>query len=224
MARRPTYLERLSPAPPSFQQLAAVWCADQSALILRLVWVAYDLLHGNYLDRQALSRQDDRKEETLNYLLALEIDKNKGEFAPFSVTPEVPEQTGRKGGKAQSPRPDIGLCCYDNPRVVWPLEGKILKDDADVAAYAAEVIGNFLTGRYATFSSEGAMVGYLLSGIPETGFTNIAAAIGCTLLKHKVIQDRPHRVSEHRRADLPHPNCPVDFLCHHLLMEIRTSP
>jgi hypothetical protein len=203
--------------------MAKGWCADQSASLLRLVWNAYDRLRRDHFEPFPLSRQDERKEETLNQLLSLAIDQCKDGFAPFSVIHEVPEQTVRKGGKALSPHPDIGFCFYDNPRAVWPLEGKVLEDDGDVSAYAVEVTANFLTGRYATFSSEGAMIGYLLSGDPATAFTNIESAISCRLVLHKIIQDHHHRVSEHNRTTQPHRGSPVGFLCHHLLLEIRTA-
>src|SRR4051794_40948224 len=93
----------------------------------------------------------------------------------------------------------------------------------DIAAYAMEVTRNFLTGRYATFSSEGAMLGYLLSGDSEKAFKNIELAIATQLVQHIAIREHPHRVSQHTRATQPHPASPVDFLCHHMLLAIRTT-
>lgn len=222
MARR-TYLERLFPGSTLFQDLAKEWCADQSAILLRLVWAAYDRLKRDHLDREPILQEDERKEESLNLLLALAIDGCKDKFAPFSVVHEVPEQTAGKGGRAQSPHPDIGFCFYENPRAVWPLEGKILESEHDVLAYCAEVMSNFLTGRYATFSNEGAMVGYLLSGDSRDVFMHIRKGINCRLLRHRVVRDRPHRVSRHAREKLPDPGSPAFFLCHHMILQISSS-
>ena len=153
VARR-TYLERRFPTPPLFQEMAEEWCADQSASLLRLVWDAYDRLKKDHLNNYhcPVKTSAKRKPSTSFFHLQL-IDARIN--SPFSVVHEVPEQTARKGGKAQSPHPDIGFCFYDNPRAIWPLECKVLGDDGDVAAYSTEVSVNFLTGRYATFSSEG---------------------------------------------------------------------
>jgi hypothetical protein len=223
VARR-TYLERRFPTPPLFQTLAQEWCADQSASLLRLAWDAYDRLKKDHFEQLPLSHQDERKEETLNQLLALAMDQCKNRFAPFSIIHEVPEQTARKGGRSQSPHPDIGFCFYDNPRAVWPLEGKVLDNDRNVAAYSAEVNANFLTGRYATFSNEGAMIGYLLSGKPDIAFANIELGISSKLSDHNFIRDRAHKVSDHNRGTQPHPGSPIVFLCHHLILEIDTTP
>jgi hypothetical protein len=222
VARR-TYLERLFPDSAVFQDLAKEWCADQSALLLRLVWDAYDRLKRDHLDRDPIRGEDERKEESLNLLLFLSIDRCKDRFAPFSVIHEVPEQTAGKGGRAQSPHPDVGFCFYENPRAVWPLEGKILESEHDVTAYCAEVTSNCLTGRYATFSNEGAMLGYLLSGDPNKTFAHIRKGISCNLLRHQVIRDRPHRVSSHSRENLPDPRSPRGFFCHHMILEITSA-
>jgi hypothetical protein len=206
--------------PALFQDLAKEWCADQSALLLRLVWDGFDRFRRDSFDRELISREDERKEESLNYLLALSIDRCKDRFAPFSVISEVPEQTARKGGQGQSPHPDIGFCAYDNPRAVWPLEAKVLKSEDDVIAYCSEVTTNFLTGRYATFSNEGAMLGYLLTGQPTETFFSIGKLLCCRLADHKTIRNRPHKVSSHMRQNLPDRRSPVEFLCHHLIFEM----
>ena len=68
------------------------------------------------------------------------------------------------------------------------------------------------------------MIGYLLSGNPDTAFTNIELAIASKLSVHRIIQDHPHKVSEHNRVTQSYPVSPVAFLCHHLLLEIETAP
>lgn len=220
---RLTYLERRWPDPPSFQQVADRWCQDQSRLLLDLVWRGYDLLLSQDLDEVPFSANDEAKEESLNYLLTVRIQQCQSGYEPFRVVHQLPEQTKRKRGRGRSPQPDIGFTLYDYPRTVWPLEGKILAHERDVAPYLDEINSNFLTGRYATFSSEGAMLGYLLRGDPEQTFVVIAAELRQSIRQHPHFLDRPHRISNHRRGDIPHRNSPREFTCHHLLLRIPTA-
>lgn len=214
---RKTYLERRWPDTPVFQTIAVVWCADQSRRLLDLVWRAYDLLIANDLQKVAFDANDEAREESLNFLLSLRIDQCKGN-APFCVAHQPLEQTKRKRGKGRSPQPDIGFALYEHPRSVWPMEGKVLMHDRDVSPYVAEIDRNFIKGRYATFSDEGAMLGYLVTGNVETALSHISVALGCTLRKHAHFGQRPHRLSGHTRANLPHANSPASFVCHHLIL------
>lgn len=205
-----------------FQDIATRWCAGHSRRLLTLVWQAYDLLAANDLDKVAFDAEDEAREESLNYLLTLRIDQCKGN-APFCVVHQPPEQTKRKRGKGTSPQPDIGFALYEQPRTVWPMEGKVLTHDRDVSAYLTEITKNFVQARYATFSSEGAMLGYLIAGDAETALSQIGNALGCALRNHLEFTQRPHRLSDHRRTNLPHSNSPFDFVCHHLILCLSSA-
>ena len=220
---RPTYPERRWPDSPPFQRIASRWCQDQSRLLLDLVWQGYDRLLSQDLNKVPFSADDEAKEESLNSLLALRIDQCKNRDAPFYVHHEPPEQTKRKRGKGKSPQPDIGFMLYNYARTIWPLEAKILAHDKDVGPYLNEINNNFLTGRYATFSSEGAMLGYLLRGDSEQFFALIASRLQQTIKKHPHFPDRPQRISNHQRDDTPHRSSPREFTCHHLLLRVPTA-
>lgn len=220
---RQTYLERRWPDTPAFQNVAAKWCANQSRRLLDIVWRGYDLLFENDLSQVAFAAADEAREESLNYLLALRIDQCKGN-APFYVTHQPPEQTKRKGGRGRSPQPDLGFALYEHPRSVWPMEGKVLMHDRDVSAYLAEIETNFIKARYATFSSEGAMLGYLVTGDAEIALSHINENLGTGLRNHPHFSRRPHRLSDHTRTNLPHPNSPADFICHHLILCLAPAP
>jgi len=220
---RLTYLERRWPDSPPFQQVADRWCQDQSRLLLDLVWRGYDRLMSQDLNEVPFSADSEAKEESLNHLLAVRIDQCKNGDAPFYVDHQPPEQTKRKRGRGRSPQPDIGFTLYGHPRTVWPLEGKVLAHETDTGPYLGEINSNFLTGRYATFSSEGAMLGYLLRGNPERTFEVIAAGLRETTMRHPHFLDRPHWISSHRRDDVRHLNSPREFTCHHLLLRIPTA-
>lgn len=218
-----TYLERRWPDSPAFQEIAFRWCEDHSLLLLDLVWRGYDRLISEDLNEVDFSDTDEAKEESLNHLLALRIDQSKSGDEPFCVQHQVPEQTKRKRGRGRSPQPDIGFTLYAHPRTVWPMEGKVLRGDQDVGPYVAEVQNNFITCRYATFSSEGAMLGYLLGGEPKHVFAALAKSLTPFLSPHPYFPNRPHRMTRHLRNETPHPNSPSDFVCHHLIFRIPTT-
>lgn len=196
------------------------WCKDQSRLLLEFVWNAFDRLCDREFGHTPISAEDEAKEETLNFLMGLHIRRSMSGDEPFDIFFEVPEQTKRKRGRGKSPQPDLAFILYEHPPTVWPIEAKVLKHGRDVGAYIKEIRDNFLTGRYATFSSEGAMLGYLFGGDPSVTFECLVAKTGYSLRHHPAFVQRNHKVSEHERTDLPHSNSPRSFSCHHLLFQI----
>ena len=111
-----TYLERRWPDSPVFQDIARHWCEDQSRLLLELVWRGYDRLLTQDLSVTAFSDTDEAKEESLNFLLCLQINHCMTGDEPCCAIHQPPEQTKRKRGRGRSPQPDIGFTLYDYPR------------------------------------------------------------------------------------------------------------
>jgi hypothetical protein len=220
---RLTYLERRWPDSPLFQEVVCRWCQDQSRLLLDLVWRGYDRLLSQDLEKVPFSGDEEAKEESLNFLLAIRIDQCKSGDEPFSVVHQPPEQTKRKRGRGRSPQPDIGFTLYDYPRTVWPLEGKVLSHEKDLDPYLKEIKDNFLTSRYATFSSEGGMLGYLMHGDPDRTFEAIDKRLQLNTIRHPHFINRPHRISSHQREEMPQLNYTMEFTCHHLLLRIPTN-
>jgi hypothetical protein len=224
---RQSYLDRLCPNTPWFQDVATRWCADQSQVLLGYVWSGFDRLLQDDLSKVPFSKNHEAKEESLNFLLAGRINQCLG-AAPFWFCHQPPETAKRKRdkqrrNKGKSPTPDHGFVLYDYPRSIWALEGKVLNNERDVGAYLTEVKDNFLTGRYATFSREGAMVGYLLDGDTDATFDLIERRLKVALNPHTKFPDRPHRVSIHVRKACTAKNSLSEFACHHLVLTIRTS-
>ena len=220
---RRTYLDRRFPVPPVFQDVAQRWCADQSRLLLDLVWRGYDLLVQKDLQQVPFSRSDEAKEESLNYLLAGRVNQCRNGDEPFWFPPQPPETTKRKRGKGKSPTPDHGFVYYDHPRTVWPVEGKVLQHERDLRAYRSEIDDNFLTGRYAAFSREGAMLGYLLAGQPTAAIEEIRRHLAVPLTPHAHFRNRPHHVSVHTRIGSASSQLPAEFTCNHMILSIPTS-
>lgn len=90
---------------------------------------------------------------------------------------------------------------------------------ATLAEYEREVREQYLTCRYAPFTSSGAMLAYLLSGAATDTLTRIAAKLNVALEQAVEFTARTHRLSAHQRVvPAGKPYC-VDFTCNHLVLE-----
>lgn len=206
----------LCPAPPpDFPTLAAEWCENQSALLLGYVWQAYDAL------RIAVPPAIDRKdlERSITQLLEPRIHQVMTGDEPFYVQHGPYERETKMPPPAQPPQYDIAFVFFDDERIMWPLEAKVLRSAKGVKAYVADVKEQFLACRYAPFSSEAAMLGYLLSGDPQITFRHIASHLRCILKPHDSFKVRSHRVSRHNRTPPSGKNYVRRFTCHHLILQ-----
>lgn len=80
--------------------------------------------------------------------------------------------------------------------------------------------------RYAPFSSEGGMLGYLMAGEARNAFTNIEKKLNrknviCKLNDCPKIINRDYKLSNHKRTVPPGKSYPVEFCCHHLILIIK---
>jgi hypothetical protein len=224
LLRRSTVSELLYLDRP---KLAVVdhWSSDFSTILLGHVWRGYDLMRRKMMPPIDVTMAEDDVERNLSELLEpeIQISMRTGD-EPFYVQHAPHERETRKGGKAEPPEYDIAFVLYENPRYMWPLEAKVLKTDSEgsAAQYARAVNEQFLTCRYAPFSKEGAMLGYLLSGDPDEAFRSIEKKVPCTLTHHPEFPMRPHKTSDHKRKVPPgkESEYPSDFRCHHLIMKM----
>ena len=99
------------------------------------------------------------------------------------------------------------------------MEAKVLETVVSVSEYARDIQEQYLNCRYAPFSSEGAMLGYLLSGTPTGAFKNIAEKVACELEDHPDFPSRPQKLSNHVRSVPTGKAYPLTFRCHHLMLE-----
>jgi hypothetical protein len=197
-----------------FVALAAEWCEGQSALLLGFVWQAYDALTA------AMPRVDRADmERSITQVLEPRIHQAMTGDETFYVQHGPYERETKMPPPAQPPCYDIAFVLHSDQRIMWPLEAKVLKTDGNVRAYVADVRDQFLSCRYAPFSSEAAMLGYVLSGDPDVAFRNIASRVPCRMEAHPSFLNRPHRVSKHTRRPPSGKSYPSRFACHHLLLE-----
>ena len=223
--RRQTILEVGLPDTPDFVQLAPKWGADASMLLLAFVWEGYDLLRDEVLSHINWSQDYEELERTITQRFVPKIRQQMTGYEPFSVEHNPYEFETRMPPPAQPPQYDIAFVLYDNKKleIMWPLEAKILRSDGAVAPYIKDIQNEFLTCRYAPFSSEGGMLGYLFSGNPNKAFSNIEAKLPCALSHHPQFLNRDHKKSHHRRSVPSGKHYPADFCCHHLILQITGS-
>ncbi|MCP5054037.1 MAG: hypothetical protein GY940_43110 [bacterium] len=218
-----TLLERGWPDTDNFTAVARNWQNDASTILLSYIWKGYDLLKDEVLSRIQLNNADDELERAITQLLEPKIRKAMTGDEPFYVQHEVYEYETRQPPPAQPPQYDIAFVLNENPRIMWPLEAKVLRSDGSVAPYINDIKNEFLSCRYAPFSNGGAMLGYLFSGIPRNVFHQIEKKIPCKLHHHLDFSERDHRYSDHNRAIPIGKRYPSHFRCQHLIFRIENK-
>ena len=188
--------------------------------MLDYVWQAYDLLCKEVFSQIDLAQPEQQLERNITELLERRIQRSLSGYEPFQVQHESWEWETRASSQAQLPQYDIAFILNENERVKWPLEAKVLPTDGAISLYVQEILENFLTCRYAPFSSEGGMLGYLISGKPGKLFDKISVELECVLSHHPSFIERNHKISSHKRTVPNGNNYPASFSCHHLIMPI----
>jgi len=220
MRRRATPAEAAFPATQEFSDLARAWTADGSRILLELVWNGYERLQAEVLDRIDCTLSDRDLERCVTQLLEPHIRRSSDPDAPFYVQHNPYEDETALPPPAQPPQYDLAFAAVGNPRVMWPLEAKILRTDRAVAPYVRDVKEEYLTCRYSPFSNEAAMLGYLVSGHEDTALASIEASLDTPLAAHASFPGRPHRTSDHVREVPAGKPYPAQFRCHHLILRV----
>ena len=221
--RRQTISELRWPETDEFMAISKEWCETASINILTFVWKGYDLLVKEVFSQIDCTQAEDDIERDITQLLEPEIRSVMTGDEPYYVQHGSYEEETRQPAPAQSPQYDIAFILRAKRRIIWPLEAKVLKTDGAVGEYIKEINENFITCRYAPFSYEGGMLGYLFSGDPNKAFTNIAKKVPCTLNDHPDFLTRDHKTSDHQRVVPSGKSYPAEFRCHHLLLKIIAS-
>ena len=221
MHRRLTIGETRWPKTPEFSAVAANWNRNSSTVMLRIVWQGYEQLCMDVLFRIDVTLADEQLERSITQFLTPKVRDCMTGYEPFHIEQGVYEYETRVSASAQPPLYDLAFVLKSNPRIMWPMEAKVLRSDGDVGRYIAEITGNFLTCRYAPFSGEGAMLGYLMAGEPVKVFDNIAIKTPCALSDHPDFCSQAHKTSDHIRIVPVGKLYPVHFRCHHLILPLR---
>ena len=201
------------PVDSAFIALARSWMTSPATRFLDFVWRAYD-------DTMVSPFNPDPAdlERSITQLLEPRIRKAMTGDEPFYVQHGPYERETMRPPPAQPPEYDLAFVFRADPRIMWPIEAKVLETPGRVANYVSDVKHQFLTCRYGPFSDAGAMLGYLLRGDPEDTFRAIAVGLQSTLHPVPEHAHRPSRRSSHSRqvpSDKPYP---ANFDCYHLIL------
>lgn len=204
-----------APVPQlGFLRLSSVWCKDQSEIMLGFIWRGYDQMQS---DKPVVDGRD--LERSITQLLALRIARVMSGDEPFDVQHGPSERETMQPPPAQPPQYDMAFILREEERIMWPMEAKVLETSGAVAEYIKDIHEQFLTCRYAPFSGEGAMLGYLLSGTADDAFQNISKKTPCKLEDHPAFSSRLQKLSSHTRNVPSGKTYPLRFCCHHLMLE-----
>jgi hypothetical protein len=187
--------------------------------MLGFLWSGFDRLADK--DKFTVRASDPHLEDEVTQALLARTQDFMHEadpFTPFVIVPQWPEGERQKA-KGRPPQCDLAFRLFGgNVRSHFTIEAKVIATDGAVAPYVTEMTDNFLPGRYSPFSSEAAMLGYLMSGSPRTAFDAISRQLGVTLHICPPFKARDHRYSEHDRLDPGSAPLLKHLRCHHMLL------
>ena len=188
---------------PAFVESALSWMQNPAHQFLGFIWLAYENMRASppNVDTKDLER-------SITQLLEPRVRENMTGDEPFYIQHGPYERETMKAQPAQPPQYDMAYVFRTDERIMWPIEAKVL-----------DVQKEFLTCRYAPFSSSGAMLGYLLTGNPNDVFGAIAQKLDCTLEPVSEYPDNPNRLSQHKREVPVGKQYPLDFDCYHMILE-----
>lgn len=201
-------------ADAMFVAKACEWMRDPTHKLLGFVWAGYDSMRRECppIDTRDLER-------SITQLLEPRVRDAMTGFEPFYVQKECYEHETMAAAPAQPPAYDLAFVFRNDERIKWPLEAKVLETPRTLSEYVADVRNEFLTCRYAPFSSSGAMVAYLLSGDSKDALKNISEKLSAPMIDPEDFDDRPHKLSEHQRQVPRGKSYPRNFTCHHLIFD-----
>ncbi|MBN1360417.1 MAG: hypothetical protein JW993_07490 [Sedimentisphaerales bacterium] len=222
MSRRAAFREQAWPEDPVFKELALKWAEAVSEQVLDWVWRAFDALRIGPMAQVDLTRSAEQLERDLANLHFIEIQslwrRETDGFSALSPGHEIPEFESRHSAQAKPPAHDLGFVHLENPRVIWPIEAKVVRKPCALSAYLTDVREKFVAGIAAPFVDQGAMIGYLLAGTAREVFASLESELSQTLKHPSAFAARDHRTSFHGRDKSPFGRALPDLLLHHLVM------
>ena len=192
--------------------------------MLDAVWNGYDEMSAELLAEIDLRLADAQLEVELTKHLSRGVRRHWSSFVALEFEHSWTESATRVSASGTPPIYDMAFLLRANPRSAWPLEAKVLRRTGDISEYVRDLRNEFLTCRYAPFSSGGAMVGYLIEGNPLDCLEAIERRLRTPFEPFELRSPRPHRRSTHTRVTRPGLSSPLLFCCHHLIMPVGPIP
>ena len=194
---------------------AGDWAVGVSFQVLDWTWRAFDALRANVLNHVDMSEPLEQLERDLTSKHFVEIQRlfaaETDGYSAIIPHHEYPENESRPGSSGKPPASDISFIWYENQRVSWPIEAKVVPTPGTLAEYLGDT-KKFVDGIAAPLVGEGAQITYVLSGKIDDFFYNLSTRLPSPLQALPEYSDRAHRVSSHARTSLP------DLQLHHMAM------
>ena len=223
MSRRiVTIFDHAFPNSPEWNAIADAWSEDVVESMLTLVWEGFDKMKSKILSKVDFSQPLHQLERTLTDAHATEITllwrTNRTGFESFLPKHEMWEPSSIVSPSAMPPSYDIGFENVSDPRLRWPVEAKVLARPTDVKRYLDDLRLKYLSGIGAPFSTQAALLGYLMEDKVIATIAAIQAALGTPLKIFPPFAERLHHTSEHLRSVSGiNGGTPHTFVCHHLI-------
>jgi hypothetical protein len=227
MSRRiVTIYDHAFPNSPEWNAIANAWSDDVVESLLSLVWEGYDRMKAKILSKVDFSQPLHQLERTLTDAHATEIillwKANRTGFESFLPKPEMWEPSSIASPSAMPPSYDIGFENVNDPRLRWPVEAKVLARPADVNRYLNDLRLKYLAGIGAPFSTQAALLGYLMDGKVIDAIAAIQSALGVKLKIFAPFAQRKHHNSKHPRSVPGIQSGTVHtFVCHHMIAPLK---
>lgn len=222
MSRRiTTIFDHAFPNTPEWNAITEAWSGSVVEEMLTLVWEGFDRMKRKILAKVDFNQPLHQLERTLTDAHATEITllwkANQTGFESFLPKHEAWEPSSIASPSAMPPSYDIGFENVNDPRLRWPVEAKVLARPTDVQRYLGDLKQKYLSGIGAPFSTEAALLGYLITGKQRDTVRAIERSLG-ELTPFPLFASRLHATSEHQRAVPGIKNGAIHlFVCHHLI-------
>lgn len=225
MSRRiTTIFDHAFPNAPEWNAIADAWSEAVVEEMLTLVWEGFDQMKGKILSKVDFTQPLHQLERTLtdahSTAIILLWKANRTGFESFLPKHEAWEPSSIASPSAMPPSYDIGFENVNDPRLRWPVEAKVLTRPTDVQRYLGDLRRKYLTGIGAPFSTEAALLGYLVTGQVSETLAAIQSSLGA-LKSFPSFASRQHQTSEHGRSVSGINNGDSHtFVCHHLIASL----
>lgn len=223
MSRRITTIyDYAFPNSPEWNAIVDAWPEAVVEEMLTLVWEGFDQMKSKILSKVDFTQPLHQLERTLTDAHATAITllwkANRTGFESFLPKHEAWEPSRIASPSAMPPSYDIGFENVNDPRLRWPVEAKVLARSTDVLRYLSDLRQKYLSGTGAPFSTDAALLGYLVTGQVGDTLAALQSALGMNLKTFPIFASRQQRTSEHGRS-VPgiHNGDPHIFVCHHLI-------
>lgn len=213
MTRHATFSEILWPMDADSVDQAQNWAEAISTQVLDWTWRAFDLLREVYLSQVNLRQPLEQIERNLtskHFTCLLQVwARETNGYSSVIPFHEFPENETRPPAPGKPPAYDLAFVWYENQRVAWPIEAKVVKTPNAIAEYMRDV-QKFVSGTAAPLVGQGGLIAYLLTGRPGEFFAQLELC--CAAKLEPALSPRPHRTSHHNRDTAPY------LRLHHLVM------